>query len=360
MRHWLLSALTILALVGLHPRSSSACSSFLLSTPQHKVMAKSYDWNDGTGLMLVNKRNVAKQAMLAPWHLAKPARWVSRYGSITFNQYGREMPLGGMNEKGLAIEVLWLRQTRYSQLKRSIPTLNELQWIQYHLDTSATVSEMVKRAKEVQIARIYASVHYFACDRKGFCATFEYVRGQLVIHHGKQLPFPALTNNTYQYSKRHLQKHRGYGGKRKIPSGSGSLSRFCRAANRSKQYNDKKGSPITYAFQTLRNVRMGTYSKWHIVYNLKKGMIHYRQAHQTKYISFAMSKHKFDCKTPVRMLDLSGSVSRKHHLRWGAYSSSYNYKQIRGSLAQLGARLPAALIKMLALYPQRGTQCRLN
>jgi choloylglycine hydrolase len=26
--------------------------------------------------------------------------WTSRYGSITFNQYGREFPSGGINEKG--------------------------------------------------------------------------------------------------------------------------------------------------------------------------------------------------------------------------------------------------------------------
>jgi choloylglycine hydrolase len=31
----------------------------------------------------------------------KTISWISKYGSITFNQYGREFPTGGMNEKGL-------------------------------------------------------------------------------------------------------------------------------------------------------------------------------------------------------------------------------------------------------------------
>ena len=35
-----------------------------------------------------------------------PASWVSKYGSVTFNQYGRELPTGGMNEAGLVVETI--------------------------------------------------------------------------------------------------------------------------------------------------------------------------------------------------------------------------------------------------------------
>jgi penicillin V acylase-like amidase (Ntn superfamily) len=42
-----------------------------------------------------------------------PAKWVSRYGSVTFNQYGCENPTGGMNEAGLVVEQMWLDESAY-------------------------------------------------------------------------------------------------------------------------------------------------------------------------------------------------------------------------------------------------------
>jgi choloylglycine hydrolase len=34
----------------------------------------------------------------------KPLTWVATYGSVSFNQNGRELPCGGINEAGLVIE----------------------------------------------------------------------------------------------------------------------------------------------------------------------------------------------------------------------------------------------------------------
>ena len=59
--------------------------------------------------------------------------WVSQYGSITFNQYGKEFPTGGMNEKGLVVELMWLDGTIYPQPDER-PAIGVLQWIQYQLD----------------------------------------------------------------------------------------------------------------------------------------------------------------------------------------------------------------------------------
>src|SRR5262245_52821757 len=119
-----LSALVILALAvpDLAP-PSTACTTFCLSDGRNVVFGRNYDWDFGDALLMVNKRGVTKvSAFGAPGsdpagRIAErgpggraaagsrsgetPARWVSKYGSVTFNQYGREFPTGGMNEKGL-------------------------------------------------------------------------------------------------------------------------------------------------------------------------------------------------------------------------------------------------------------------
>jgi hypothetical protein len=85
-----------------------ACTAFL----QEGLFAgKNYDWHLDYGLLIVNKKGITKRAILLD-PTDKAAEWVSRYGSVTFNQYGREMPNGGINEAGLVVETLMLPGTQ--------------------------------------------------------------------------------------------------------------------------------------------------------------------------------------------------------------------------------------------------------
>src|SRR3712207_5256230 len=88
------------------PARGSACTTFCLRAGDGVVFGKNYDFSIGYGMVVTNKRGVAKTALLETDD--RPARWVSRYGSITFNQFGRESPSGGMNEAGLVVELMWL------------------------------------------------------------------------------------------------------------------------------------------------------------------------------------------------------------------------------------------------------------
>src|SRR4051812_31849081 len=115
------------------------CTAFLLTTANGPLVGKCYDWHMGQGMVLVNKRGLAKRALpLAPGD--RPAEWVSRHASVTFNQYGRELPNAGMNDAGLVVEILWLDSSAFPP-PDARPTVNELQWIQYQLDNHATVAE---------------------------------------------------------------------------------------------------------------------------------------------------------------------------------------------------------------------------
>jgi choloylglycine hydrolase len=132
-------------LVKLSP--TTACTTFLLEPASGGAFfGKNYDWHMGQGLVYVNKRGVQKSALLSSpeqMESQSPAVWTSLYGSITFNQYGKEFPNGGMNEKGLVIEVLWVDVSTFPTQIEKGESVTELQWVQYQLDNFATVAEVV-------------------------------------------------------------------------------------------------------------------------------------------------------------------------------------------------------------------------
>ena len=152
-------------------------------------------------MLVVNKRHMSKTAL----GLNNPMKWISKYGSVTFNQYGRGFPCGGMNEKGLVIEVLWLDGTRYPQADHR-PMVSTLQWIQYQLDTAATMDEVVASDERVRIETFSGTnVHYLVIERSGAAATIEFLDGKMVVHRGDDLPVKALTNSTYQRSLQRIE-----------------------------------------------------------------------------------------------------------------------------------------------------------
>src|SRR5688572_29038273 len=85
------------------------CSTFLLNKDGQLVFGRNYVWVSGNGMLVVNTKGVKKMAQLTEGE--NPAKWVSKWGSITFNQFGKEFPHGGMNEAGLVIELMWLDET---------------------------------------------------------------------------------------------------------------------------------------------------------------------------------------------------------------------------------------------------------
>jgi len=153
-----------------------ACTSFCLQDDNNLVLAKNTDIFDDIddGFVIVNKRNIAKRG-IAIDSADKPACWISRYGSVTFNMLGRELPNGGMNEVGLVIEGLGLSEAKY--LGRDSRKVL-IAWIQYQLDSHTTVKEVIESDKKIRIAAgLPVTFHALACDRQGNVATFEFLDG---------------------------------------------------------------------------------------------------------------------------------------------------------------------------------------
>ena len=80
---------------------------------------------------MVNPRNLEKVALVITSE--KPVKWVSKFGSITFNQMGREVPFGGINESGLVVEHMALDEVVFPS-KDNRYVIRAFQWIQFQLD----------------------------------------------------------------------------------------------------------------------------------------------------------------------------------------------------------------------------------
>ena len=340
----LLSGLAMLALAA-QPGSAGACTTFVMDGASGPLIGKSYDWDTADGLVLVNKKGSHKRALVLG--AGTPAEWTSAYASLTFNQYGAELPNGGMNTAGLVVEIMWLVEARVPA-PDGRPTLTELQWIQYQLDRYATVAEVVAHARELRVSQVYAPVHYMACDRTGACATLEYLAGRLVITQGKQLLVRTLTNDTYTQSAAHLRRCEGFGGQRPVGRTHGSLDRFARASAMARA---AKGGSTDDAFRILRSVAQGDYTKWRIVYDPVGQRVAFQTAGAAAIKTVRLSAFDTSCAAPRQMLPLRARVGGDATQRFVPYVQAANRALLDITLKPIAARLPPGAVALLATYP---------
>jgi penicillin V acylase-like amidase (Ntn superfamily) len=321
---------------------ASACTTFCLRDDGRIVFGKNYDWSVGDGLLVVNKRGVARKADAEGD--PKPASWTSKYGSVTFNQYGRDFPSGGINEKGLTIELMWLDGSRYPAADTR-PAVDVLQWIQYNLDSHATVAEVLKADRSLRISGS-VPIHYLVADRQGQVATVEFLDGRMVAHTGQKLPVAALANDPYAES---LQASR-----------TEDRSRFARAARRVRGFKAKGTDAVGYAFETLDQVAAPNgYTKWSIVYEVDRGRVHFRTRDRRKIRSLDLKDVDFSCSTPVRVLDLDANVEGDVARRLVPYTREINRELVTAAFrkTEFLADTPQSEIETVVRYPESAV-CR--
>jgi choloylglycine hydrolase len=346
---------SLLSIVVPHP--TGACTAFMLRGEESVVMAKNYDWSLGTGLLLVNPSGVRKTALVGRGE--KPAEWVSVYSSITFNQYGQEFPLGGMNRVGLAMEVLWLETTRYP-VPNEDPSISALQWVQHCLDRFATVDEVAESARELGI-RSRANLHFLTCDARGQCVAIEFLDGLPVIHSGPSLPIQVLTNSTYRSSLTDADNCRKSGDTPFAPTGRGCSTRFARTADAIGKYTDvSPDDPVTAAFDILVLTKqpgsMGT--QWSIVYDLTKHEVFFTTRANKEVRSLRLEPVDIQCPTAARFHDLEADTSGDISDSLRDVDRSVNLDQVRASFRGTGflTSTPEATLIQIAGYPE-GMMC---
>lgn len=350
MRSILLIAVVSL-LVGFHA-PAEGCTCFSVDCYNALFVGRNYDWDFSDGLVLVNKRGLEKHVSLDPTQDSRT--WTSTWGSLTFNQYGRDFPTGGINERGLVIEILWLEGTVFPPADDRLG-LDSVQWIQYQLDTAATVAEVVSSLTKVRVSGNVA-VHFYVADRSGQAAAIEFLDGKSVIHRtGESMPVAVLTNNTYQDSEAYLRKCEGWGGRDAVPAGPRSLDRFARAAvgARALESSDREIGPEDM-FRVLANVAQQGATQWSIVYDLKGLRVHFRTLKSPGIKSVALYDLDFSCNSPVKMVDIDTEAEGDLSNRWADYKRSADRDLIGRSYAKTEflRAVPAEALDRLAEYPE--------
>lgn len=338
------------------PQIAQACSTFCLDHNSQPVFGKNYDWNVDDGLMIVNKRNVLKTSAAEEPSIS----WTSKYGSMTFNQYGREFTHGGINEAGLVVELMWLSVTIYPS-PDSRSGLDCLQWIQYQLDNFSTIAEVIASDAQLRIDPNSVPLHYLVCDRTGMCASIEFLDGKMVTHTGKTMPFNVLTNSTYAESVAFLKQHEGFGGTTPLgTTTTSSLDRFARAADMLEHYDPTvAGEAVEYTFDILTNVAQGDSTKWSIVYDIAKRRVYFRTFvnPQIRYVD--MNAFDFSCDTPVKLLDINAKGSGDVTNNFVEYTRQLNRNLIEDAYKKTDflAGVPDAVLDEVADYPE-STVCQ--
>ena len=342
MRRRVLSVLLItLAFISV----GQPCSTFVLRSGDQLVFGRNYDYSTGYGIVFQNQRHLGKTAF------SGTLSWVSRYASLTCNQFGKEQPTDGMNEAGLVVALMMLDATRYPS-PDARPAIGCLAWIQYQLDNCATVEDVIQTDARVRIAPGNSPLHFLVCDALGDVAVIEFLDGRMVVHRGDTMPVPALTNSTYDESINYLQQHVGFGGDRPIPQSRSSLDRFVRVADRLRQYSPDISTPLVdYAFSALGAVAQGSFTRWTIVYDVSARTIYFktRESPTVKLAPF----HGFDfrCTVLPKLLDIDyqgwGDVSQAFE----NYTNAANRDLIYKTYLALDWSISTSTLNALAAFP---------
>jgi len=332
--------------------TAAACTTFNLRGDDVNIFGRNYDWSVRNGVVLVNKRGVIKTAMKVKDETGIPATWKSKYGSITFNQYGRELPAGGINEAGLVVEEMMLTQGQYP-LPDSRPYIISGQFKQYLLDNFCTVKEIIKSDSLIRISsmdNVPVVVHFLVSDQSGDCAVIEFIGGKSVVYTGDSMPVRALTNSPYDESLMYWKA-------KKIPSvpshKQSSIKRFIHAADAASSFDSKAiQSPVDYAFGILKQVAQGDKTKWSIIYDINKLQVFYHTSKNAETRMIDLKQFDFSCKSPVQVIDIdagSGDISKAFQ----AYTVEANRTLIGITFEKTSFLkiIPSQVLDAIAAYP---------
>ncbi len=215
---------------------TKACTRVVYQGPdQTTITARSMDWKGEIPANLwVFPRGMNRNGETGE----NTIKWKSKYGSLITSSWDIASS-DGMNEKGLAGNLLWLVESQYPVFNNNQkkPGLAISLWLQYVLDNYANVNEAVEalRREDFVVAssfipgtQIFASVHLSISDKSGDNAIFEYINGKLIIHHSRQ--YTTMTNSPVFEEQLAINAYwKGIPGEIMLPGSNRAADRFVRA-----------------------------------------------------------------------------------------------------------------------------------
>jgi len=299
--------LTFLVFPLLSMEKAQACSTFKLQ--KGGKLLYGHNLNEGDigvpGLVFVNKRSVFKTGRtwseLTTVDRSNPSShtWISRYGSITFNCFGRDLPDGGMNEAGLYI---WeMNEDAAYPENTGKPKLDQMNWMQYLLDLYSTTEEAIACASEIEISGW--GWHFFVGDAHGNTAAIAFIDGEVVVHKGENMPVPALFNTPYPREMELLKYYKGYGGLYEIDLDDPQVPRFVKTARLIDMY-DAEQDIVDYGFHILEKITVFDVPEWSVVFDVTSQKLFYKTRISPGIKTLSLANVDFSNSGPVIMVDM--------------------------------------------------------
>ena len=250
--------------------------------------------------------------------------WKSKYGSVITAGYDIGTS-DGMNEKGLVANLLYLTESDYYRPNDTRPAMGISIWTQYVLDNFATVDEAVKELSK-ETFRIDApdmpngaksTLHLAISDASGNSAIFEYIKGKLIIHEGKE--YQVMTNSPSYEQQITLNNYwQQIGGLVMLPGTNRAVDRFVRASfyiNVIPQ-TDNQREAVAGVFSVIRNVSVPlgistpaqpniSSTRWRTVADQKNKVYFFESTITPNVFWINMKDLDFSAGAPVKKLNLA-------------------------------------------------------
>lgn len=199
------------------------------------ITGRSMDWfSDMSTNLWAFPRGIERNGAAGP----NSIQWTSKYGSVGAAVWDIGIA-DGMNEPGLMVNMLYLAESQYPTPSSSDTRkpLSVSLWAQYMLDNFATVEEAVETIRQEPFYVVSVStpdgqpgtVHLSLSDATGDSAIFQYVNGQLMIHHSRD--YQVMANSPVFDQQLALNAYwEQIGGTTMLPGTNRSEDRFVRAS----------------------------------------------------------------------------------------------------------------------------------
>jgi len=318
--------LSFLGCVGLvFVGDTSACTRVVYKGPEQTIMTgRTMDFAiDIPANLWVFPRGMERHGQVG----ASSITWTSRYGSIAASSWDIATP-DGMNEKGLVANMLWLVQSEYPSFENAgeTPGLTIAAWAQYALDNFATVAEAVEVLRREEFVVVtdfipgtdkFTTVHLSLSDATGDNAIFEYVDGQLVIHHSPD--YRVMTNDPLYEEQLAITSYWGQiPGTTFLPGTNRAADRFVRASYYIHAIPQTADPHLAVAsvFSVVRNVSVPygisnpdqphiSSTRWRVVADQKNLVYYFENVLTPNVLWIDFRNLDFSAEAPVKVLKLA-------------------------------------------------------
>jgi len=313
---------------------NTGCSTILINQKDTIMVGHNIDdYIEVPGAVIINKRGVRKEniswsdftCLCAKKNNNKRIQWTSKFGSITYNTWGKDFPDGGMNEEGLYIGEMTLIGTTWIQTQD--PAFHHHFFMQYVLDNFKTTDEVVDVMDQIRIDG-HCQWHYFVADKYGNTAVIEFLNDSMKIRKEEHMPYKVLCNRAYSKELGLIPKSDSLFNKMLEDDYETKDLRFMYAIRRIDEYKENTDIPLTnYVFSILSGMNMGN-NKWSIVYDISNLKMHFRtnRGLDIKYLDF--KSFDFSCNTPIKLFDINSDISGDITNKFMNYSEELNKEYI--------------------------------